>query len=341
MWRARPRQQIPIQCCQMWSNQRIWCRIQNWPASPASNQLFSSTSVSKYPAKGINYRFPEPSMRRRSCSGKPPNWNGNERWRFLPVRMQPPLQSFHPPQTRSKHASSPAKEDCPSARTGPDRHPSQNNQSRQDKQRHSHKKHLANPVNVPLRQMVRTRYVRRFRNTLEEGHILKLASQGPASWINQAFLSYLSDEVEKKPPGHPPRSRGDSSGRPPSHTPTTFPRAFGTCLGSQVKCPQMIRRPIINWSSSATRPWPPTCANCLERRATQEHIAECNNLFAEDFPSIPIVSVLKLSSPPQPENAPQALLQIAKRIATAVQRSIPDYDFAVLLSWTYSLSLSY
>ena len=71
-----------------------------------------------------------------------------------PVRMQPPLQSFHPPQTRSKHVHPPpAKEDCPSARTGPDRHPSQNNQSRQDKQRHSHKKHLANPVNVPPRQM--------------------------------------------------------------------------------------------------------------------------------------------------------------------------------------------
>ena len=100
----------------------------------------------------------------------------------------------------------------------------------------------------------------------------------------------------------------------------------------QKKCPQMIRRPIINWILKRYPGRdPPLCANCLERRATQEHIAECNNLFADEFPSVPNrfrpEAALSL---PQPESPLQVLLQIAKRIATAVQSSIPDYDFAVL-----------
>ena len=182
---------------------------------------------------------------------------------------------------------------------------------------------------------LRTRYVRRFRNTLEEGHILKLASKGPASWINRKLSRAIyPDEVEKEAAWHQDLEETHLGARQVTRQQLALVPSRYLPWFLQVKCPQMIRRPIINWILKRYPGRdPPTCANCLERRATQEHIAECNNLFAEDFPSIPHrFRPEALLSLPQPENAPQALLQIAKRIATAVQRSIPDYDFAVLLS---------
>ena len=158
---------------------------------------------------------------------------------------------------------------------------------------------------------LRTRYVRRFRNTLEEGHILKLASQGPASWINRKLsLSYLYWWSWKEAAWH--QDLEETHLRPSSHTPTTFlvPSRY---LPWFPKVPPNDQTPNHQLDPLRySRPWPPTCANCLERRATQEHIAECNNLFAEDFPSIPSFVPALLSSPTW--KCPQALLQIAKRI---------------------------
>ncbi len=181
---------------------------------------------------------------------------------------------------------------------------------------------------------LRTRYVRRFRNVLEDGHVLKLASQSATSWINHKLSRTIyPDEVEKEAAWNQDLEETHIGARQVtcqqlSLVPSRFLPWF-----LQFKCPQMIRRPIINWILKRYPGRdPPTCANCLERRATQDHIAECNNLFADEFPSVPHrFRPEAFLSLPQPDNPYQALLQIAKRIATAVQRSIPDYDFAVLL----------
>ena len=180
---------------------------------------------------------------------------------------------------------------------------------------------------------LRTRYVRRYRGILEEEHILKLASVGNTSWINRKLSKAIyPEDMDKEAAwnldlvanhlGTREVTRQQLSLAPSRHLPWFL----------RIKCPQSTRRPIINWILKRYPGRdPPTCANCLEHRATQEHIAACNNIFENEFPSIPHrfrpEAALSL---PQPETPRLALLLIAKRIATAVQRSIPDYNFAVL-----------
>jgi hypothetical protein len=182
---------------------------------------------------------------------------------------------------------------------------------------------------------LRTRYIRRFRFILEEEHILKLASQGNTSWINRKLSRAIyPDEIEKEAAWNQDlevthQGTRDVTLQQLSLIPSRYLPWF-----LRIKCPQSVRRPIINWILKRYPGRdPPTCANCLERRATQEHIASCNNLFGHEFPSVPHryrpEAALSL---PQPDNPHQALQYIAMRIATAVQRSIPDYDFAVLHS---------
>ena len=184
---------------------------------------------------------------------------------------------------------------------------------------------------------LRTRYVRRYRGILEEEHILKLASVGNTSWINRKLSKAIyPEDMDKEAAwnldlvanhlGTREVTRQQLSLAPSRHLPWFL----------RIKCPQSTRRPIINWILKRYPGRdPPTCANCLEHRATQEHIAACNNIFENEFPSIPHrfrpEAALSL---PQPETPRLALLLIAKRIATAVQRSIPDYDFAVFDSRT-------
>ena len=180
---------------------------------------------------------------------------------------------------------------------------------------------------------LRTRYVRRFQSVLEDGHILKLASQSNVSWINRKLSRAIyHPDIDKQAAWNldleatHERTR-EATGNQLSLVPSRHLPWF-----LRIKCPQLIRRPIINWILKRYPGRdPPTCANCLERRATQEHIASCNNIFENGSPLVPNrfrpEAALSL---PQPENPFQALLQIAKSIATAVQRSIPDLDFAVL-----------
>ena len=180
---------------------------------------------------------------------------------------------------------------------------------------------------------LRTRYVRRFQNVLEDQHILKLASKGHQSWMNRKLsratypvdidkLTAWSQDMESTHSRTREITGNQLSFEPSRHLPWFL----------QVKCPQSIRRPIINWILKRYPGRdPPTCANCLERRASQEHIATCNNLFGNEFPNVPHrFRPEYLLSQPKPPNPFQALLLIAKRVATAVQRSIPDFDFAVL-----------
>ena len=182
---------------------------------------------------------------------------------------------------------------------------------------------------------LRTRYVRRFRTTLEDEHILKQASHSNSSWINRKLSRAIyPDGIEKEAAWSQDLEATHLGAREVTRQQLSLVPSRYLPWFLRIKCPQSTRRPIINWILKRYPGRdPPTCANCLESRATQEHIASCNNLFDLEFPSVPHrfrpEAALSL---PQPDNPRQALLQIATRIATAVQRSIPDYDFAVLHS---------
>ena len=180
---------------------------------------------------------------------------------------------------------------------------------------------------------LRTRYVRRFQTVLEDQHILKLVSQSNLSWINRKLSRAIySSEIDKQSAWHQDmeatheRTR-EVTGNQLALAPSRYLPWF-----LRIKCPQAIRRPILNWILKRYPGRdPPTCSNCLERRATQDHIAMCNNLLQNEAPLIPNrfrpEHVLSL---PQPENPFRSLLHIAKSIASAVQRSIPNLDFSVL-----------
>jgi hypothetical protein len=89
---------------------------------------------------------------------------------------------------------------------------------------------------------------------------------------------------------------------------------------------------IINWILKRyPGRIPPTCANCLETRAVQDHIATCNRLYdGLDTSITPRFRPEMILSTEPPSLQFQALRNIAKNIATAVQNSIPDYDFEIL-----------
>ena len=127
---------------------------------------------------------------------------------------------------------------------------------------------------------------KRFHNTLE-GHILKLASKGPASGSIVSFPElFTPDEVEKS---RLAPDLGDSSGRHvKSHANNLLVPSRYLPWFLQVSAPKWSDAQSSAGSSSATPAVTPDLpGNCLERRATPEHIAECNNLFAEEFPQYP------------------------------------------------------
>lgn len=180
---------------------------------------------------------------------------------------------------------------------------------------------------------LRTRYMRRFRNVIEPEHILKLSSSHSNSWINRKLATNIfGDDVtkcaalsEELQSCHAlTRSlTGNQLIIEPSNRLPWFLRA---------KCPQQIRRPILNWILKRyPGRLPPTCANCLESRATQEHMAACNRLYPELDATVPprFRPEFILSTEP-PSHSRLALLAVARNIAEAVQQSIPDFDFDVL-----------
>ena len=181
---------------------------------------------------------------------------------------------------------------------------------------------------------LRTRYVRRFQHLLEDAHILKLASQGISSWINRKLATKIyPNETDKLAAWTEDleATHALTLAATKNHLKLDPSRTLPWFL--KAKCPQSIRRPIINWILKRYPGRdPPTCANCLEHRATQEHIATCNNLFGDDFPELIPHRYRPEYSLSQPflDDPLHALTVIARKIATAVQRSIPDLDFAVL-----------
>lgn len=181
---------------------------------------------------------------------------------------------------------------------------------------------------------LRTRYMRRY-GFIEHDHILKLASSEPTSWINSKIsLDIFGNDVTKE--------AAVTAGLQEVHDLTR------TVTGNQlviepsnrlpwfmrVKCPQHVRRPILNWILKRyPGRVPPICANCLQARAVQEHIATCNHLFSQTAPLVPARFRPEhfLSSEP-PNNPRQAIYDISRNIAIAVQSSIPDFDFDILRS---------
>ena len=136
---------------------------------------------------------------------------------------------------------------------------------------------------------LRTRYVRRFRSILEDEHILKLASKGSTSWINRKLSRAIyPNEIEKEAAWYQDLEATHSGTREVTRQQLSLTPSRYLPWFLRIKCPQSIRRPIINWILKRYPGRdPPTCSNCLERRATQEHIASCSNLFGHEFPSVP------------------------------------------------------
>ena len=181
---------------------------------------------------------------------------------------------------------------------------------------------------------LRTRYMRR-SCFIENEHILKLASSEPSSWINRKLSTNTFDHTVTKETAVTTALQevhdltrsltGNQLFIEPSNRLPWFLR---------VKCPQHVRRPILNWILKRyPGRVPPTCANCLQARAVQEHIATCSHLLNQEAPSIPArFRPEHLLSTEPPSNHLQAIFAISRIIASTVQASIPDFDFEILHS---------
>lgn len=181
---------------------------------------------------------------------------------------------------------------------------------------------------------LRTRYMRRYR-FIESEHILKLASNEPSSWINRKIsLDIFDDTVTKEAAVRAGLQECHDLTRSLTGNQLSIEPSNRLPWFLRVKCPQHVRRPILNWILKRyPGRVPPTCANCLQARAVQEHIAGCNLLFDQVAPLIPARFRPEhlLSSEPL-SGYLQAINAISRSIAAAVQASIPDFDFDILRS---------
>jgi len=191
-------------------------------------------------------------------------------------------------------------------------------------------------LQIPLMKFrlkwLRTRYMRRFR-FIEQEHILKLASCEESSWINRKVSPQVfRDDITKDVATTAALQECHDLTRSLTGNQLTIEPSNRLPWFLRIKAPQHIRRPVLNWILKRyPGRIPPTCANCLDSRAVQDHIATCNQLYNDVDNLIPprFRPELLLSSEP-PSQKYQALRNIAKNIATAVQQSIPDFDFEIL-----------
>lgn len=181
---------------------------------------------------------------------------------------------------------------------------------------------------------LRTRFIRRFDKTLEEGHILKSTSILSSSWIESELRSDLyDDETEKVEAWFDEMTF--------NHAETLL--STGNSLQFQVskrlpwflttRVPPSVLRPIINWILKRYPGMdPPRCSNCLMSRATHDHIAICNNILndAELSGTPPRFRPEKLLSTTPENDHIQVLEHLARTIALAVSKSIPQFNFEIL-----------
>jgi hypothetical protein len=179
---------------------------------------------------------------------------------------------------------------------------------------------------------LRTRYMRRYR-FIEQEHVLKLVSSEASSWIHRKISPQVFDnEVTKDVAITAALQECHNITRTLTGNQLIIEPSNRIPWFLRIKAPQYVRRPIINWILKRyPGRIPPTCANCLETRAVQDHIATCNRLYdGLDTSITPRFRPEMILSTEPPSLQFQALRNIAKNIATAVQNSIPDYDFEIL-----------
>ena len=181
---------------------------------------------------------------------------------------------------------------------------------------------------------LRTRYLRRFSNLIEDSHILKLATSLSSSWINRTLRKdiFLS-EVDKTTAWETEMEAIHRKTREVTNEALSLEVSKRLPWFLRVRAPQSVLRPVLNWILKRYPGMnPPTCRNCLCRRATQEHIASCNSLLPEFFPEAPprFKPELLLSSTTSEQSNLERLFFISKSIAKAVYGSLPDLDFDIL-----------
>ena len=180
---------------------------------------------------------------------------------------------------------------------------------------------------------LRTRYVRRFKNGIEEEHILKLASSPSNSWMRGKLdVGLYEDEIDKDMAWDIEMNR--------NHAETLTSTGGNLKIRTSKKLPWFLRehlsptviRPVINWILKRYPGRdPPRCGGCLSVRATQEHIASCGSLLSEMSPDTPArFRPEKLLSSRPETNIRIFIHQLSVAIATAVTRAIPEFDFEIL-----------
>lgn len=182
---------------------------------------------------------------------------------------------------------------------------------------------------------LRTRFVRRFDNILEDTHVLKAASAYPGNWISSKLrVDTYDHEIEKNEAWFDEMNfvHAETFQATGHSLLINTSKKLAWFLNEQIE-PTLIR-PILNWILKRYPGRdPPRCSKCLSARATQDHIAVCFHLLAAEFPETPARFRPEKLLSSRPETSPKAhLKRLAVQIALAVSRSIPEYDFEILSS---------
>lgn len=180
---------------------------------------------------------------------------------------------------------------------------------------------------------LRTRYMRRFNDVLEDTHILKQASSPSNSWMKSKLkVDIYEDEIDKDDAWFDEMNKVHAETFRVTGNNLLFQSSKKLAWFLKTDIPIYVIRPILNWILKRYPGRdPPRCSNCRCVRATQEHIAECSNLLLEDLPNVPARFRPEKLLSTRPENNPTIhLRRLALSIANAVYRSLPDLEFHIL-----------
>lgn len=180
---------------------------------------------------------------------------------------------------------------------------------------------------------LRSKYIVRFDQTIEPEHILKKCSNRRKPWIDTLRKECYPPEYDRTSAWAEELDRNHDEVRLSTQGFLDIPTEKKLPWFLRHKIDQKVSRPIINWILKRyPGREPPICATCLTHRATQEHMASCNNLLSNLFHDIParFRPEAFLSQTPIPQDPSEALIDLARAIAYCVQSSIPDLSFSIL-----------
>lgn len=180
---------------------------------------------------------------------------------------------------------------------------------------------------------LRTRFIRRFDNVLEETHVLKAVCDSESSWIESKLRKDIySLDIEKHEAWCDEMDAIHYETR--ESTGNSLLIETSNCLPWFIleSSESNLIRPILNWILKRYPGRdPPRCSKCLRSRATQEHIAICNDILSAEFPDTPPRFRPEKLLSSNPESNPYLILKnLALTLATAIRKSIPDLDFEIL-----------